>query len=282
MFNITTAKIVFKKDVQRGKLSPQTAEYYVNCLEHLNEKLGDKASPSMIEKAFYDLCSNNIQGHKYLAAVRRYEKEVLGSERQLLFGEPLTRLYKRYGEHKLGKELAYSEDTYFRKINRLNNEKLKLAFRLQYRSGLRIGEIAALDKDKDIIFDDADKITLRIRLGKGRKSRKVDVIDDKYLYTRLKAHIEGLGEGEDLFYSESYMLKKANEHKIRTHDLRRINSRQRFRSEVEEGNTKRAARRAVGRQLGHENPCTTNLYLGSEWASSSEFEVGEDESDEWI
>lgn len=280
MFNITTAREIFKNDVQRGKLSPQTAEYYVNCLEHLNEKLGDKASPSTIEKAFYELCSNNIQGHKYLAAVRRYEKEVLGSERQLLFGEPLARLYKRYGEHKIGKELAHSEDTYFRKINRLNNEKLKLAFRLQYRSGLRIGEITALDKEKDIIFDDVGGITLLVRHGKGRKSRKVDVVDDPYLYNRLKAHIEGLGEGESLFYTESYLKKKAYEHGIKTHDLRRINSRQRFRNEVEEGSTKRAARRAVGRQLGHENPATTSIYLGREWSGNSAFEEGIDENNE--
>jgi integrase len=280
MFNITVAREVFKKNVQSGKLSPQTAEYYVNCLEHLNEKLGDKASPSMIEKAFYDLCSNNIQGHKYLAAVRRYEKEVLGSERLLLFGEPLTRLYKRYGDQKVGTELAHSEDTYFRKINRLNNEKLKLALRLQYRSGLRVGEIAALDKDKDIIFDDTGKITLRVKLGKGRKSRKVDVVDDPYLYDRLKVHIEGLGEGEAPFYSESYLKKKAYEHGIKTHDLRRINSRQRFRCEVEEGSTKRAARRAVGRQLGHENPATTSIYLGREWSGNSDFEEGIDENND--
>lgn len=278
MFNISIAREVFKKDVQRGKLSPQTAEYYVNCLEHLNDKLGDKASPSMIENAFYDLCSNNIQGHKYLAAVRRYEKEVLGSERLLLFGEPLTRLYKRYGDHKLGKELAFSEDTYFRKINRLNNEKLKLAYRLEYRSGLRIGEIAALDKDEDIIFDGAGKITLRVRLGKGRKSRTVDVVDDPYLYERLKVYIEGLDEGEALFYSESYLKKKAYEYGIKTHDLRRINSRQRFRSEIKEGSTKRAARRAVGRQLGHENPATTSIYLGSEWSGNGGFEEGIDDN----
>lgn len=277
MFDIIAAKKVFKKAVQRGKLSPQTSEYYINCLEHLNEKLSDKAPPGMIEKAFYDLCQNNIQGHKYLAAVRRYEKEVLGSERQLLFGEPLTRLYNRYGEQKLGKDLTHSEDTYFRKINRLNNEKLKLAFRLQYRSGLRIGEIAALDKDEDILFNDDGSITLCVRSGKGRKERTVDVVDDEYLYTRLKAHFEGLSEEEVPFYSESYLLKKANEHGIQTHDLRRINSRQRFRSELSNGSSKRAARKEVGKQLGHDNPATTNIYLGDEWSGTNESEEGTEE-----
>ena len=270
MFNITAAKETFKKNIRCGKLSPQTAEYYVNCLEHLNERLGNKVSPTEIESAFYELSKDNVQGHKYLAAVRRYEREVLGSEGLLLFGEPLARLYKQYGEHKLGAELAHGEDTYFRKINRLNNEKLKLGFRLQYRSGLRIGEIAALNKEKDITFGDAGEITLIVRNGKGQKSRKVDVVDDPYLYNRLKAHIESLGEGEVPFYSESYLKKKANEHGIRTHDLRRINSRERFRNELQEGRTKRAARRAVGKQLGHENPATTSLYLGREWSNEDE------------
>jgi len=281
MFSIPAASDVFKKEIQSGKLSSQTAEYYINCLEHLNEKLGEKTSPSMIEEALYDLCRNNIQGHKYLAAVRKYEREVLKAEGLLLFGEPLTRLYKRYGEQKLGKELTHSEDTYFRKVSRLNNERLKLAYRLQFRSGLRISEIATLNKDKDIQFDDSGKITLNVQSGKGRKSRKVDVVDDPYLYDRLKAHIENLGEGEVPFYSESYLKKKANEHGIQTHDLRRINSRERFRNELKDGSGRRAARRTVGKQLGHENPATTNLYLGGEWkqqGESGELHEIEDES----
>lgn len=268
MFDINTAKKAFKKSEKRGKLSDQTSEYYINCLEHLNEKLSDNASPGAIEKAFQEICENNAQGHKYLAAVRRYEKEVLGSERQLLYGEPLARIYSRYGDNKVGKELAHSEDTYFRKINRLNNEKLKLAFRLQYRSGLRIGEIAALDRSRDIVFGDDGTIKLTVRSGKGSKPRTVNVTDDEYLHNRLKSHIESLTANEDLFYSESYLLKKANEHGIRTHDLRRINSRQRFRKELAGGNSKRTARKEVGRQLGHANPATTNIYLGSEWSGA--------------
>ena len=278
MFNMDIIQDALNKKVKAGKLSPRTATDYINCLTHLNERLGNKVSPTEIESAFYELCKDNVQGHKYLAAVRRYEMEVLGAEGLLLFGEPLSRLYTRYGEHKLGKELAHSEDTYFRKVSRLNNERLKLAFRLQYRSGLRIVEIAALDK-KDIIFGDAGKITLIVRKGKGRKSREVDVVDDQYLYARLKAHIKSLGEEEVPFYSESYLKKKANEHGIRTHDLRRINSRERFRNELQEGSGKRAARRAVGRQLGHENPATTNLYLGREWSENNDFEEGIDEND---
>ena len=276
MFDINAAKKAFKKAEKRGTLSDQTSEYYINCLEHLNEKLNDKATPGMIEKAFRAICKDNVQGHKYLAAVKRYEKEVMGLERQLLFGEPLASLYSRYGDNKVGKELAHSEDTYFRKINRLNNEKLKLAFRLQYRSGLRIGEIAALDRSSDIVFGDDGTIKLTVRSGKGGKPRNVNVTDDEYLYNRLKSHIESLTANEDLLYSESYLLKKANEHGIRTHDLRRINSRQRFRKELAGGSSKRMARKEVGRQLGHENPATTNIYLGSEWSGAGE--PGEEET----
>lgn len=266
MFNVDIIRDALNKEVKKGNLSDKTNRDYINCLTHLNEMLNNKASPIELEVAICDICKNNSQGHKYIAAVRRYEKEVLGAEDLLLFGEPLFRLYQRFGKPKLGKELSHSEDTYFRKINRLGNERLKLAFRLQYRSGLRISELAALDKEKDVIFHDDGRITLYVREGKGRKSRKVDVVDDPYLYQRLKTHKEGLGAEENLFYSASYLIKKAGEHDIETHDLRRINSRERFRKEKLAGSGKREARRAVGQQLGHEKPATTSLYLGREWS----------------
>jgi integrase len=269
MFNINVIQDALGKEVKMGNLSVKTNRDYVNCLMHLNEKLDNKASPAELESAIYDLCKESAQGHKYIAAVRRYEKEVLGAEALLLFGEPLFRLYQRYGNPKLGKELSHSEDTYFRKVNRLGNERLKLAFRLQYRSGLRISEIAALEKE-DILFGDNSQIKLNVRCGKGRKSRVVDVVDDSYLYKRLKAHIEVLGGHEPLFYSENYLKKKAVEHDIKTHDLRRINSRDRFRKETLTGSGKRQARRAVSQQLGHENPATTNIYLGEEWSDQNE------------
>lgn len=269
MFNIVVIQEKLEREVEKGNLSAKTNRDYVSCLIHLNEKLHNKASPVELEAAIYDLCKENVQGHKYIAAVRRYEKEVLGAEALLLFGEPLSRLYQRYGNPKLGKEIAHSEDTYFRKVNRLGNERLKLAFRLQFRSGLRISEIAALEKE-DILFGDAGRIALNVRNGKGRKSRRVDVVNDLYLYKRLKEHIEELEGHEPLFYSESYLKKKAVEHDIKTHDLRRINSRDRFRKETQVGSGKRQARRAVSQQLGHEDPATTSIYLGCEWSDPIE------------
>lgn len=270
MFNIDVIQDKLEREVEKGKLSVKTNRDYVNCLTHLNEKLNNKASPAEVEAAIYDLCKENIQGHKYLAAVRRYEKEVLGSEGLLVFGEPLFRLYQRYGNPKLGKKLSHSEDTYFRKFNRLGNQRLKLAFRLQFRSGLRISEIAALKKT-DMIFSDSSRISINVSCGKGRKSRIVDVVDDSYLYERLKAHIEGLSDQERLFYSENYLKKKAVDHDLKTHDLRRINSRDRFRKEIQAGTGKRQARRAVGLQLGHEDPATTSLYLGDEWTEGGDY-----------
>ena len=269
MFNIDVIQDALEKKVQKGNISGRTNRDYINCLNHLNVRLKNKATPAELEAAIYELCKESVQGHKYIAAIRRYEKEVLGAEELLLFGEPLFRLYQRYGKPKLGKELAHSEDTYFRKVNRLGNERLKLAFRLQYRSGLRISEIAALGI-KDVRFEDGGRITLHVRCGKGRKSREVNVIEDRYLYERLKAHVESLGCEEPLFYSESYLKKKAVEHAIKTHDLRRVNSRDRFRRELQTGNGKRQARRSVSQQLGHEDPATTNLYLGNEWKDQKE------------
>lgn len=263
MFNIDIFEEVLNRQIRAGKLSKKTATYYIARLKTLNEKCGnDNVKPAAIEAAINELCKANNQGLKYIAAIKKYESEVLGSQRIILFGESLSRLQVKYKADNSGKEISLEEGTYLKKINRLGNERLKLAYRLEHKSGLRISEIAALDKKRDILFGDDKSITVIVRNGKGGKSRTVNVMEDEYLYDRLKAHIERLGEGEAPFYSESYLKKKAGEYGIQTHDLRRVNARQRFRGEIVEGSTMRGAKRAVGRELGHESVKVTSMYLG--------------------
>lgn len=265
MFNIEVFQEILNTQVRKNKLSKKTALYYIACLKNINNKCGtEDLKPSHIESAINEICKNNNQGLKYLAAIKKYEREVLGASKIMLYGESLSRLHMKYKIQNSGKEISLPEGTYLRKINRLENERLKLAFRLEHKSGLRISEIAALDKKKDLVFNEDKTITVIVRNGKGRKERNVNVMKDEYLYERLKAHIEGLGSEEALFYSESYLKKKAGEYGIPTHDLRRVNSRQRYRQEVEDGHTKREAKRAVGKELGHNSPRMTNLYLGGE------------------
>lgn len=274
MFQLDVYEEKLNLKVKKKELSEETAKYYLGCLKRLNKECQDRKSG--IENGIRSLCKNSSQVLKYVAAVRNYERVVLGAPKLLLYGDALNRLTHGELSHpECGKELKFSEETYFKKINRLNNTKLKLAYRLQYASGLRIKEISNLKK-RDFYFADGE-MTLNVRNGKGGKQRMVTVETDPYLYEKLQNHISGMDDEERVFYSRSYLEKKAVEHSMETHDLRRVNARQRFRRRRLEGTGKREARRYVGRELGHDKTTTTNLYLGKAWKEEKETADAESE-----
>ena len=251
---------------------------YLRCIRDLEQECGSKegASAGNLEAAIIKICRTNKQMSKYISAVKKYERDVLRSPKILLYGEPLSRIRGMKKESSSqGKKLSNSEKTYMNKINRLNDKKLKLAFRLQQKSGLRVDELSKLTK-RDIEFNE-DNRTLKVyvKLGKGSKSRIVDVLDDQYLYENLKEFLYDLVEGEVIFYTASYLMKMAWKYEMETHDLRRINSRERFREEIAGGATRRKARSAVAQELGHDDPKITNVYLGDEWGGTANDEQSE-------
>lgn len=262
MFDITNFKMILNKQVNEQKLSELTAKAYVASLQRLDESMteGSGSVASAIDK----ICAGSQQGSKYIAAVKKYERDVLDSPKSILYGQELINLRRKHKQASIGREPALPEQTYLRKINALRNEPLKLALRLQVQSGLRISEVAAL-RPEDIKVN-TEGIELYVRYGKGRKSRSVNLINDKYLEEHLKTFLEAKSEGQPMFYSVNYLKKKANELGIPTHDLRRINSRMRYREQRGNGACWREARRIVQRELGHENAMTTNAYLGKEWS----------------
>lgn len=267
MFNLDIFTDKLDKLVRQKKISEKTMEYYISCIDKLETKCaGSDESPAVvIENAIKAVCKDNKQMSKYVAAVKKYEREVLGCSKILFYGEPLERIRLLQPVASQGKKLSHSELTYSHKINGIRDKKLKLAFRLQKKSGLRVDEVASL-RPEDIVFSDSDKsIILGVRNGKGRKSRVVNVPPDEYLFNMLKDRVAELGLGESLFYTAAYLKRKAYEHGMETHDLRRINSRERFREELIEGATRREARSAVARELGHEDPKITSSYLGGAW-----------------
>lgn len=268
MFQLDVYEEKLNMKIKKQELSTETAKYYLGCLKRLDRECCSGQQIG-IENGIRSLCKDSVQALKYVAAVRNYERVVLGEPKLLLYGEALIRLTHGELSHpECGKEPKYTEETYFKKINRLNNIKLKLAYRLQYKSGLRIKEISNLKK-KDFYFADGE-MTLNVRNGKGGKQRMVTVETDPYLYEKLQNHISGMEDDERVFYSGSYLEKKAVEHSMETHDLRRVNARQRFRRRRLEGDGKREARRYVAKEFGHEKPATTNLYLGREWEAKKE------------
>lgn len=273
MFNTKMFETMLKEQVRKKKITAKTMDGYLRCICKLEKVLGNIDGPSagILEEAIDKLSKGNNQLAKYIAAVKKYERDVLNSPQLLLYGDPLARLReKQRGLISSGKKLSNSEATYKHKINAIRDNKLKIALRLQKQSGLRVSEVSDLTKS-DIFFDENYRaIILKVRNGKGGKTRTVNVMQDEYLYSNLKEFIEPLKKQEKLFYSSDYIIKKAGELNIETHDLRRINSRQRFRKELAEGAERREARTAVSKELGHNNPKITNIYLGDEWTGGSE------------
>jgi integrase len=263
MFDLEAYKGELEKQVKAKKLSKETARYYSACVFEINRQFCFGEAMDAAE-AIKRLCEDGTQGLKYIAAVKKYERDILDRPRSILYGAQLSELYGKYRARPIGRELSLPEETYLRKINRLGSNALKLALRLQAKSGLRIAEIAAL-APCDIAFGPEGQIDLTVRSGKGGKRRTVSVMADEYLSKNLKAHMEGIPPDKRLFYAESYLRKKASLYRIKTHDLRRLNARMRFREQQEAGKGRRESRRETGRQLGHEKPIITSAYLGTEW-----------------
>lgn len=103
-------------------------------------------------------------------------------------------------------------------INRMKNKKLKLAFRLAIISGLRISELANLEKN-NITIDKDNKMKIYIKGGKGDKDRTIECIPDKYVLEGL-INLKENKKGK-LFYSTKYLSDNAKKLDFHTHDLRK-------------------------------------------------------------
>lgn len=262
MFDIDAYRKHLHQLVRAQKMSSLTAVEYIGCLERLDEQINPEMN---VAAAIRAVCKDTQQGGKYIAAVKKYERDILDAPKSLLYGQELIDLRRQYRQAPIGREPVLPEQTYLRKINRLNNETVRVALRLQVRSGLRIAEIGDLRAEDIEITEDG--IKLFVRCGKGRKSRHVDAIKDEFLEKHLRELLHGKSGADRAFdYSTAYLKKKANALGIPTHDLRRINSRMRYRKQRGSGSGRREARREVQKQLGHAQAATTNAYLGKEWS----------------
>lgn len=254
--------MALKELVSKMKITKDTAVKYLSCINQISKHTDGKIDINTLNAFLVDKLKDERQFSQYVSAIRKYETYVLKQSESILFGQSYINLVNHFKEIPRNTRAAGSgitDETVARKINAIRNEKLKLAFRLQHKSGLRVKEISDLSKE-DISFDDNGQITIHIRSGKGRKSRDVHVREDPYLYERLKDFAEKSDDGR-LFYSRSYLKQKAAEYGFESHDLRRHNARNRFKDEVSDGQTQRQAKKTVQKELGHETVSTTEIYL---------------------
>ncbi len=252
-----------KRQVDKGEITEDTAATYLGCVKRIHERAVDDFSAEKIKSILVDIAKSRAELIKYVSAIRKYEQSVMKRDKGLLFGEPEAELFSLFshGGSKRNNQFKHSGSTISRKINALRNEKLKYALRLQLRSGLRVKEISQLKKG-ELLFGEDNELKVVVKQGKGRKDRVVEVLEDQYLSERLSDYVEEHNTEEPLFYSRSYIKKKAAELDIKTHDLRRLNAQDRLSRALDEGKSLEEAKEIVKEQLGHEKIKTTDIYLG--------------------
>lgn len=162
---------------------------------------------------------------------------------------------KRNRSKKPGKVLYLDEIQ--RKVNQIQDVKVKYAYRLALISGLRVSELAGLDADH-VTFQNG-QIFVNVVNGKGGSNGIVECLPDPYLYDRLRQHTQEHPTGQ-LFYEESTLRKKAWKLQMECHDFRRIfaiTKRNLLKQEmpVEEANS------VVQKSLRHVSFSTTKRYL---------------------
>lgn len=151
-----------------------------------------------------------------------------------------------------------------RKINQINDQKLKYAFRLALDSGLRVSELAEV-RAEDLKFEDG-VIYVNVTHGKGGSNGVVKCQRDPYLYEHLQDFIKKQKEecpeenNRKLFYASNTMQKKAHDLGIECHDLRRICAIM-LRNELKKEMPVEEANAQVQLQLRHARFSTTKRYL---------------------
>ena len=86
MFDIEAYREHLYQLVAEQKISRLTADGYVGCLERLDEKIRPDQG---IAEVIRELCKNTQQGGKYIAAVKKYERDILDAPKSLLYGQEL-------------------------------------------------------------------------------------------------------------------------------------------------------------------------------------------------
>lgn len=141
-------------------------------------------------------------------------------------------------------------------INLLKSKRLKLSFRFQLISGLRVEELSNLTLN-DISMK-GNKIYVFVKKGKGNKSRKVECLSDQYIIDNL-VDLKPKKDGK-IFCSTDYIMRKAKEINFHSHDLRKTFGVINYYNDASD---ERTAVKNLQDKLGHSyNTSTYKKYKG--------------------
>jgi len=231
-------KLEYLEYLKTQGLSETTAKYYYNRIKYYQSNSLEGKSREYIGQT------------KNALALFYKAQDIYYNDKVLKLSE-LQRKTKRKRPVKTITKLS----TVNKKINAIKNKRIKLAFRLQQLTGLRISEIANLKKS-DLTFQDG-KIFVLVRESKNNKSRRVaTILKDVWLYNNL---LELEERKYILFYKESTLRVKAWRLGFKTHKLRKVTAKTinlRYMAKTEEERKEK-----IRKYLGHGNNRTLNIYI---------------------
>lgn len=203
------SKKILEKNLKKNEKSGQTIENYSKFLrKFLESKLNYKDYAKTLK--------NKNQVSKLKNALI-YSGVITKDTDKFKLDKVMSKKPKRRGQPKE----QFNVKKFWMSINNCRNKKHKYPFRLSILSGLRIEELADLEK-RDLTFLDDGRIRIHVRHGKGDKERIVTTImKDKYLYDNLKEFLENKTDGDRVFYSKKYLHRIAKKHNFSNHDLRK-------------------------------------------------------------
>lgn len=241
-----------------------TARKYYGALVKLFEDVKVEKDIKSLEEAFYrEKIPALFRTRNEVSAVKNGLKyfQAFLKEKGMAVSLPEEDFYHEVNQKKRNRSVKPRKvlcfDEIRRKINQIQDEKLKYAYRLALISGLRVSELAALSADK-LSFADG-LIFVNVTAGKGGSNGIVECRPDPYLYDRLQQYIRAHPTGR-LFYPESTLRKKAWKLGLECHDLRRIfamTERNRLKQEM----STQKANGIVQERLRHKRFSTTKRYL---------------------
>ena len=250
---------VYREQLKGEELRNTTNEKYINSLDRFLTKIYSRETE--IEKINSEDLSNGLkkirmrgEASAVTNGLRRLKNYInIPDEKELkkIIKSKTVKLKNNNEEKELKKIL--------KKINVLRDKKLKLGYRLMLMSGLRVFELAELNK-KDIEITDAG-IKIKVLDGKGGKSATINCLRDKYLEKSLSEYLQSINE-EKVFYSKKHMMNRALESGFECHDLRRAFSKLVYNEKKEEVGAYKA-NIEVQKAMRHTKFSTTKIYLNS-------------------
>lgn len=206
---------ILENELTKKKLRDNTKRCYLSSFKRFIRKNRDSKNNDILNNL--KSIKNKTELSQVINSIRLIQDN--NKNINIIPEDDLKSIIKNKSENRHKSYEPYELKDRLRRINRIRDEKLRLAYRLMIVSGLRVFEVEALIKE-DIEIKDND-IFVTVRDGKGGKYGEVKCLEDKYLSNKLKSFLQDKDNDEGLFYATRTMQAKAQELGFKCHDLRR-------------------------------------------------------------